>query len=402
MKWFKNLKIGLRLMIAFLALSALSGAVGYIGIGDMSTIEGLSRQLYEHELLGLSYLKEANLNLVNGSREVRNLLLASSQKDRDDYIKAIDQAAQQERMYLEKAKPLIHDERGKALLAQYEQDAKQFDSMRKKLFELASHEAVQKQRATVDFVEGSMRDTHDKLSGLLSEITKIKEASADKAASHATAVYEESRLTMTGIVIGAVLIGVLLGVFITRSITKPLGRAVETADALAEGDLTVDIDVDSKDETGQLLAAMKRMLDKLSGIISEVNGSADGLASASEQVSATSQSLSQASSEQASSVEETSASMEEMTASISQNTENAKVTDGMAAKAAKEAAEGGEAVQPDRGGHEEHRREDRHHRRHRLPDQPAGPERGHRGGPGRRTRQGLRGGRRGGAQTRGA
>jgi methyl-accepting chemotaxis protein len=36
--------------------------------------------------------------------------------------------------------------------------------------------------------------------------------------------------------------------------------------------------------------------------------------------------------------------MEQMTASISQNTENAKVTDGMAAKAAKEAAEGGDAV----------------------------------------------------------
>jgi methyl-accepting chemotaxis protein len=44
-------------------------------------------------------------------------------------------------------------------------------------------------------------------------------------------------------------------------------------------------------------------------------------------------------------VEETSASIEQMSASINQNTENAKVTDGIANKAAKEAADGGEAVQ---------------------------------------------------------
>ena len=86
------------------------------------------------------------------------------------------------------------------------------------------------------------------------------------------------------------------------------------------------------------------IMRNLTKIMRDVRSVADSLSSASAQVSATAQSLSQASSEQAAGVEETSASIEEMTASISQNTENAKVTDGMATKAAKEAAEGGEAV----------------------------------------------------------
>jgi hypothetical protein len=89
---------------------------------------------------------------------------------------------------------------------------------------------------------------------------------------------------------------------------------------------------------------MKNMIAKLTQVVGEVNGGAQSLASASEEVSATAQSLSQAASEQAAGVEETSASLEQMTASISQNTENARVTDGMAAQAAREAAEGGEAV----------------------------------------------------------
>jgi methyl-accepting chemotaxis protein len=82
----------------------------------------------------------------------------------------------------------------------------------------------------------------------------------------------------------------------------------------------------------------------LSGIVREVQMVVSSLAGASQEVSATAQSLSQASSEQAAGVEETSASIEQMTASIAQNTENAKLTDGIATQAALEAARGGEVV----------------------------------------------------------
>ncbi|GJI92431.1 MULTISPECIES: methyl-accepting chemotaxis protein [Telluria group] len=82
----------------------------------------------------------------------------------------------------------------------------------------------------------------------------------------------------------------------------------------------------------------------LSGIVREVQSVVASLAGASQEVSATAQSLSQASSEQAAGVEETSASIEQMTASIAQNTENAKVTDGIATQAAVDATRGGEVV----------------------------------------------------------
>ncbi|MCC7081047.1 MAG: methyl-accepting chemotaxis protein, partial [Burkholderiales bacterium] len=158
------------------------------------------------------------------------------------------------------------------------------------------------------------------------------------------AAKQRAQLAMLGAIVAVVLIVVLLGVAITRSVTGPMRRAVEAASRLGEGDLTVVIDAERKDETGQLLAAMKATVERLRDTIGQVQAAAQQLASASAQVSSTSQSMSQAATEQAASIEETSASLEQMTASISQNTENAKVTDGMAAKAAKEAKEGGEAV----------------------------------------------------------
>ncbi|TXT34753.1 MAG: methyl-accepting chemotaxis protein [Comamonadaceae bacterium] len=145
-------------------------------------------------------------------------------------------------------------------------------------------------------------------------------------------------------VLSGLLLAAVIGVWIVRMITRPLATVADIANRIAAGDLTHKIELTRTDEIGQLLHAMQNMVVKLSQVIGEVNATAGNMASASAQVSTTAQSMSQASSEQAASMEETSASVEQMSASINQNTDNAKVTDGMASQAAKEAVEGGAAV----------------------------------------------------------
>jgi methyl-accepting chemotaxis protein len=128
------------------------------------------------------------------------------------------------------------------------------------------------------------------------------------------------------------------------AIVIPLQAVQLVLSHVERGDLAHAIEGDYRGAFADLKSAVNNMIAKLSQVVTEVNGGAEALASASEEVSATAQALSQAASEQAAGVEETSSAMEQMTASISQNTENAKVTDGMASKAATEATEGGEAV----------------------------------------------------------
>ena len=113
---------------------------------------------------------------------------------------------------------------------------------------------------------------------------------------------------------------------------------------LASGDLTQRITREARGTFDRVKHDANSSCDKLAGIIDEVRTAAEALTGAANQVSATAQSLSQAASEQASSVEETTSQIDMMSASISQNSDNAKVTDGMATKASKEATEGGEAV----------------------------------------------------------
>jgi methyl-accepting chemotaxis protein len=127
-------------------------------------------------------------------------------------------------------------------------------------------------------------------------------------------------------------------------INEPVEELRGVLGSLENGDLTVSMKKNYEGTWGELKSATNNMINKLAQVVTDVNTGAQALASASEEVSATAQSLSQAASEQAAGVEETSASIEQMTSSISQNTENARVTDGMASKAAKDAAEGGESV----------------------------------------------------------
>jgi len=189
----------------------------------------------------------------------------------------------------------------------------------------------------------AFREVEDSLGKLVDLNVKYgADAVVDAEAASASAL--NRMYTISGV---ALVVLVALGLFILTGILRQLGGdpsyVAEIVRQVADGDLTAEVRLRQGDDSS-LLAAMKSMIDKLAQVVQEVNNGAESLASASEEVSATAQSLSQAASEQAAGTEETSASVEQMTASISQNTENAKVTDGIASKAAEEAAEGGDAV----------------------------------------------------------
>jgi methyl-accepting chemotaxis protein len=152
---------------------------------------------------------------------------------------------------------------------------------------------------------------------------------------------------LTSFSLGALaLAGVLLGIciLIARSITRPLDRAVAVANMVASGDLTSSIEVNSNDETGQLLRALKSMNSSLLGIVSQVRIGTDTIAAASSQIAASNFDLAARTEEEASSLEETASAMEELTGAVKQNAEHAHQANLMAMTASEVAVKGGSVV----------------------------------------------------------
>jgi methyl-accepting chemotaxis protein-1 (serine sensor receptor) len=135
-----------------------------------------------------------------------------------------------------------------------------------------------------------------------------------------------------------------LWTFVRHAVLQPIGRAVQVAERIAQGDLTVEVQSGSRDEAGQLLAALGRMNAGLAQVVTQVRRASEAVVSASDQVAAGTADLSQRTEEQASSLEETAASMEELASTVRQNAENAHQADELARNASNRAEQGGAEV----------------------------------------------------------
>jgi len=142
----------------------------------------------------------------------------------------------------------------------------------------------------------------------------------------------------------AALLACVLAFLLNRNITRPLREAVTLAQRVAEGDLSSHIVVRSKDETGDLIAALRDMNAALVAIVGDVRGGTDTIATASAQIAAGNMDLSSRTEQQASSLEETASSMEELTAAVKQNADNAQAARTLAASASAVAVQGGAVV----------------------------------------------------------
>ncbi|WP_269813945.1 methyl-accepting chemotaxis protein [Rhodoferax ferrireducens] len=142
----------------------------------------------------------------------------------------------------------------------------------------------------------------------------------------------------------AVALGIGLSHLITRSIIGPLHEAVAIAKRVATGNLTSHIQVTARDETGELLQALKDMNDSLLTIVGEVRTGTSTIASASGQIASGNLDLSARTEQQAGSLEQTAASLEELTSTVKHNADNAREANQLAVSASEVAVKGGAVV----------------------------------------------------------
>ncbi|CAH1195755.1 Methyl-accepting chemotaxis protein [Candidatus Nitrotoga sp. BS] len=339
---FKNMKIGMRLGLGFGLVVILLLITAALAITRLSQQNETLNLVVNDRYMKLALVGEIKSGTTAIAISLRNMILTDNRDDRQKQEESITKARTNILENVEKLQKVLTLPRGKELLQGLNDARVKYVDGYKYLIGMINEGKKDESRA---YLSNELRPVLAAYQLKLDALSDFQKELVQTSVKEAGESYNTARSMM--LVLAAIAFALAVGIafWVTRSITGPLNIAVNVSNRLAEGDLTANIEVTSKDETGLLLAAMQNMVGKLSQVVTEVRGASDGLSSASEEVSATAQSISQATSEQAASVEETSASVEQMSASINQNTENAKVTDGMASKAAKEATEGGESVQ---------------------------------------------------------
>ena len=266
MKWFYDLKIGTKLITAFIVVGAITAIVGFMGISKMSKINDMGDAMYAKDLLGISYIKEANIDLVYVGRAEKNLLLATTAEQRTEYKANLDASKAKLNENIEKARPLLYTDKGKELITKFDQAWKERVDVLDKIVAMAMDEDLQKKRASVDLSFGLGREKSDIVDNLLTDLANLKDANAKATSDETSQIYQSSRLFMIALVIGGVILGLGLGIFISRIISKPLARVAEVLGAVADGDLTQQAEVESKDEIGHLAESCRKAVDYIKGV----------------------------------------------------------------------------------------------------------------------------------------
>jgi methyl-accepting chemotaxis protein len=137
---------------------------------------------------------------------------------------------------------------------------------------------------------------------------------------------------------------IVVSLLLARSITRRLGRSVRVLEAVADGDFTQKLVVDTRDEIGRMASAVNRAVEGMHDALDTVRTAARQTATASQQLSAASAQLSSGAQEQASSLEETAAALEEITGTVKQNAANARQANQLALGSRDVAEHGGQIV----------------------------------------------------------
>jgi methyl-accepting chemotaxis protein len=338
---FSNLKIGTRLGSGFFGVLVLLAAIAGLGLNAMSGVQQRLADIVD----GNNVKNFAANEMVDNFRDIA--LIVSTIVLLEDPAAMQDQktrlTAAREK-YGKAKKVLVEsslDAKEKELLDRLDQSIKAASPLVNKVVELGTQN--RNAEATALMMSESAPATRRAIA-VIDDIVNYERELSRKSFDEAKAEYTGARNLMLALAGLAIALGALGAWWITRSITQPINSAVKIAQTVASGDLTSRIEVNSKDETGQLMQALKDMNDSLVGIVGNVRSGTDTIATASSQIAAGNHDLSSRTEQQASSLEETAASMEELTSTVKQNADNARQANQLAVSASSVAVKGGSVV----------------------------------------------------------
>ncbi|NRT76059.1 methyl-accepting chemotaxis protein [Clostridium beijerinckii] len=289
-RWFNNFKMMTKLISLFIFLSLFIGIVGAIGIHNMDKIKSNSMVMHDVNLKSVEQLNSIEQNYLN----IRATLLKMTYKEKieknelEGLIKDFKDSSQKANDLLVNYKENSPTDQKNASLNQIENLSKEYLSVGEKVSDAVmagDYPTAQKQLS-------GMTATRTGLFKALDEIINTNMDESDTAYENNLIAYNGSKMLVLGITILGLIIAIILGVLISLATSKSLKKIVSFSNSLGEGDLTKNVDINSKDEFGEVANSLNKAKGNMKVLIAEIVNNASDISAASEQLSATSEEVS--------------------------------------------------------------------------------------------------------------
>ena len=258
----KHWKIGKRITIGFGVVIGLAMSLGIFAVLLVANIQRSALEISGHAVPGLYYASQMQ---NSAQRNFSSLLTLLATKDRQQAVQmeaSILNARAQNTNVMSEYEKTILTQKGRDQFAAVQAARSVYSTAFEAVLQL---KRTGKDQEAAEAVEGRLRPAHVKYVDTVSELMAYRKAWADEKGK---AIDNTVIATRTGIEIGlaiAVALGCLIACTIVRSITNPLRVASELIQSVSKGDLSRAADADSRDEFGQMITAMNRMVENLRG-----------------------------------------------------------------------------------------------------------------------------------------
>jgi len=336
-----NLKIGVRLAVAFGAVLVLMAVLIGVGLQRLDSISRLNAAIIDKDWVRADAAATVGSTTRANAALTLELFTTNDAARTAEIYQEVDTNKKIITAALETLDSLVYTDEDKALLATLRGQRKAY---------VASFTQVGKMLAggQRDEAQAALRaDMLPKLAKLQASIRQLGDMQKSVVVANGELVRHDiatASQMMGWLGVVALALGLAFAWRVTRSITDPIGHALAMARAVASGDLTCRIGNERRDEMGQLLGELGKMNDNLASIVGRVRTGTGAITTASAEIASGNMDLSSRTEAQASSLEETAASMEELTSTVKQNAANARQANELAQSATQVAQRGGDVV----------------------------------------------------------
>ncbi len=338
MSFLDNIKMGPKLIGAFLIVAAISAVVGVVGIRDIKAIDEADTVLYEKITIPLGEMGDLMQLFQRQRVNLRDAILTG---DTDKYGKRLKELDAEMTKTEESFQKTLLTDKGKEAFKVYKDANNRYDGIIEKTLKLVE---AGKPKEAEAFMRGDGFKANEDVQKSLDDMQNMKLKIAKETSDANTAMANKAIWIMTIIIAIGAAFGVFIGVVLTRAVTQPLARFNEVLGAVAEGDLSIQSDIKSKDELGAMSDILNTTITQLREAMLQVQESALAISTASGEISMGNQDLSRRTEEQAASLEETASSMEQITSNVNQTADNARSANTESSKTRQVAQDGGTAV----------------------------------------------------------
>ena len=343
MRWFDDRRLRTKVLAVSMIGIVLAGTVGQLAIVEMGKIADEAAAIETEGLEPVGHINAVRRAfLLKGVDALADELQATDGPAHDAYLADVEAVAA----------ALVEFEDNTALDARDKQMVADFRDSWAAYTDLAGGELLSLARAREFEQLEALREKEvapiaTALNDTLTSLEEMINGEAATAVEHAQSTYTSARtMVYVELAIG-LLLTLGLSLFVARRITRPIDQTATALRGLADGELAQHLDLDTKDEVGQMAAALNSASAQLAQAMADIAGNAETLASASEELSSVSGQMSGSAQESATqadlvssaaeqvsrNVQTVATGTEEMSASIREIAQNASSAAGVAAEA---------------------------------------------------------------------